>query len=66
MTKTAKRKRGRPVGSKSANPANKTLPPIRVTDERLQAYKAASESNGMSLSAWVKGLLDKAVNQRKA
>jgi len=52
------------VGSKSANPANKTLPPIRVTEERLQAYKAASEGEGKSLSAWVKGLLDKAVKQR--
>jgi len=64
MTQSNKKKRGRPVGSKSANPANKTLPPIRVTEERLQAYKAASEGEGKSLSAWVKGLLDKAVKQR--
>lgn len=40
--------------------ANKQLPRIRVTEDQLTAYKAASKNEGKSLSKWAKDLMDKA------
>ncbi len=46
---------GRP---KIANPADKQLPRIRVTEDQLKAYKAASKRSGKNLSEWVRSALD--------
>ena len=40
------------------NNATTTLPPIRVTPEQKDAYKAAADNAGLSLSAWLKMLAD--------
>lgn len=58
MDKLKKKKRGRPLGSTVENTANKQLPRVRVTEDQLKAYKAASEREGKTFSAWVRGKLD--------
>jgi len=60
MTEIIKKKRGRPAGSKAENTASKQLPRIRVTEDQLNAYRAASEREGKSLSKWAKDLMDQA------
>ena len=57
MTMEKKTRMGRP---KSDNPATEKLPMIRVTGDQLKAYKAASERQGLTFSAWVRESLDKA------
>jgi len=59
MTDTTKKKRGRPVGYRSKNPANQTLP-VKVTEDQLETYKSAAERSGKTFSAWVRDVLDKA------
>jgi hypothetical protein len=59
MDKQLKKKRGRPKGSLSDNPANKSLAGVRVTLSQYEAYKAASERTGQTFSAWVRSALDK-------
>jgi len=58
MKKIAKKKRGRP---KSDNPMVR-MPDMLVKDEQLKAYKAASNREGKTFSAWVRDALDKASN----
>lgn len=55
---TAKKKMGRPP---IANPANKILPNIRVTPDKLNEYRQAAESAGLKFAAWARRALDKAV-----
>jgi len=55
-----KKKRGRPVGSKSSNNATKLLPSVRVTQVQLDKYQEASKREGVSFSAWVRDKLDSA------
>lgn len=59
MDSQVKRKRGRP---RAANPATEQFPSIRVTKDKLDEYRQAAESDGLSFSQWVKSILDKAVN----
>jgi len=51
-------KAGRP---KSENPASERLPVVRVTPEQLKTYKETAEKSDITFSAWVRGVLDKAV-----
>ena len=60
MTKEVKKKRGRPVGSTSDNNADAVMPMVRLKHDQLKAYKAASERQGLTFSAWVRENLDKA------
>lgn len=55
-----KRPAGRP---RIENPASMTLPRVRVTPEKLDAYKRAAEASGASFSQWLRNSLDKAVNR---
>jgi len=59
MTDTAKRKRGRPKGYKAENPHSERLA-VNVTSNQMDSYKAASEREGKTFSAWVREWLDKA------
>lgn len=59
MDKQIKKIRGRPKGSTSDNPANKSLAGVRVTDKQLDAYKRAAEASGVNFSQWVRETLDK-------
>lgn len=52
------KKRGRPVGYRAENPMDKALPKVMVTKDQLKAYKAASEREGKTFSAWVRSVLD--------
>ena len=61
-----KRKRGRPKGAVSNNPATERLPHIRVTPEQISSYKSEAEKRNSSLSAWVKQVLDKAVSAKES
>jgi len=60
MSEEKNKKRGRPVGTKSNNPRSTQLPVVRVTPNELSAYKAASEHENKTFSAWVRDKLDKA------
>ena len=51
-----KKKRGRPP----KNGASAVLPPIRVTPAQKDKYEKAAAKAGMTLSAWIKDLADKA------
>ncbi len=62
MEKKQKPKMGRP---KSANPANKQMPRIRVTVDQLNNYREASKRAGKTLSAWAKDLMDRASEKSK-
>ena len=59
MTQNKVKKRGRPKGSVSNNPMVR-MPDMKVKKEQLEAYKAASEREEMTFSAWVRSNLDKA------
>ena len=63
MTRSKKKQRGRPLGYRAENPADKTLPKVRVTDDQLSSYREASEQQDMTLSSWIRGVLDKAVKR---
>lgn len=52
-------KMGRP---KKDNPATAIVPNIRVTIDRLEAYKSAAKGADKSLSQWVRDCLDDKVN----
>ena len=58
MASQVKKKRGRPT---VANPATEQFPSIRVTKDKLEEYRQAAESDGLSFSQWVKSVLDRAV-----
>jgi len=60
MNRENNKQRGRPKGSKISNPASKTLSNVRVTEDQLEAYKAAAKHSGMTFSAWVRQHLDNA------
>lgn len=60
MNEIIKKKRGRPQGYKVDNPMDKAMPKVMLTSEQLEAYKTASEGEGKTFSAWVRGALDKA------
>lgn len=59
MTEDKIKKRGRPVGSTSENPMVR-MPGMKVKQEQLEAYRAASEREKRTFSAWVRSVLDKA------
>lgn len=54
-----KKGRGRPKGSTTNKTADAVLPMVRVTTDKLEAYKAAAEHSGLTFSAWVREWLDK-------
>lgn len=56
MKKETQKRLGRPP---KHNPASVVIPPVRVTPDKLEAYKKAAEKEGLSFSAWVRGKLDK-------
>lgn len=62
METEIKKRRGRPTGYRSTNPADKTLPKVRVTLDQLDSYKNCADTSGKSLSAWIRDKLDDAVN----
>ncbi len=59
MNERKNKKRGRPIGYKAVDPKNISLP-VKVSETELNAYKAASEREEMTFSAWVRDKLDKA------
>ena len=61
MIEKSTKKRGRPVGSTADKTADKQMPRIRVTEDQLTSYKAASKREGKSFSAWVRDCLGKAI-----
>jgi hypothetical protein len=66
MVKQVKKKRGRPKGSVSCNPANKTLSNVRITETQFSDYKKAASTSGESFSAWVRDALDRAAKRSKS
>ena len=58
-----KKKVGRPIGYRKANPASEALPRVRVTPEQLNDYKKCAEKAGQSLSQWIRDCLDKGANK---
>jgi hypothetical protein len=62
MEKHKPKQMGRP---KMDNPANKQLPKVRVTQDKLDAYKQAAEGSGANFSQWVRGTLDAALVKTK-
>lgn len=60
MSTEKRRKPGRPPGYRVENPANKTIPKVRVTESQLEAYKQAAKASGSNFSQWVRGVLDAA------
>lgn len=62
MAEMKKKKRGRPLGSKSDMTSNKSLSNVRITQEQLNTYKQASQKAGKTFSAWVRDALDKEAN----
>jgi len=59
MNEIVKKKRGRPFGTKADKTASKLLQ-FRVQPEQHESYRLAAERQGVALSAWVRGVLDKA------
>ncbi len=57
-----KKKMGRPPVD---NPASTTLPRVRVTPDKLAAYKKSAEQSGQSFSAWIRKWLDKGIKEEK-
>ncbi len=51
---------GRP---KASNPASVTIPRVRVTPDKLEAYKAAAERSGQTFSAWAREWLNKGAQE---
>jgi len=60
MSKIKKRLRGRPRGSTIDNPASKSLSGVRITPDQLTNYKRKAKITKISLSEWVRTILDKA------
>lgn len=58
MVMEKKKKLGRPPKDKTSDAV---LPPIRVSKEQLNAYKAAATGADKSFSAWVRDCLDEGV-----
>lgn len=56
MKEPAKRPRGRPPVE---NPEDQRYE-LRLSKDRLERYRAASERAGKALAAWIKGVLDRA------
>ena len=54
------RTRGRPKLTDTSLKRDKRLPVVQVSENELEAYKAASERQGLTFSAWVRENLDKA------
>ena len=65
MTEEEKKKRGRPAGYRAKNPATETLPKVRVTPDQLASYRDAAEASGQTVSAWVRGALEKEINRAR-
>ena len=61
MNKKTKKRAGRPPID---NPASTTLPRVRVTPDKLAAYKKAAEQSNQSFSAWIRNLLDKGLKEK--
>jgi len=59
---TKPRPRGRP---QSDNPASVTLPRVRVTPDKLAAYKQSADQSGKTFSVWIRDVLDKAAGKKK-
>ncbi len=58
-----KKKQSKPMGRpKIDNPADQRLPVVRVTKDKLEAYKRAAEASGVNFSQWVRDSLDKSAN----
>jgi predicted HicB family RNase H-like nuclease len=60
MTEEELKRMGRPPVE---NPATERLPMVRVTPEKLKAYKEAAEKEEISFSAWVRKSLDSAIKK---
>lgn len=61
-----KKKQAKPMGRpKIDDPADQRLPVVRVTKDKLDAYKRAAETSGSNFSQWVRGTLDKALVKTK-
>ena len=56
MKEPPKRPRGRPPIDNGETERYE----LRLSKERLERYKAASERAGKALAAWIKGVLDRA------
>jgi len=63
MTNSKPAKRGRPP---KADSSSEVLPPVRVTPEQKEIYKAAAKSEGLSLSAWLKRAAQEKLSQQQA
>lgn len=37
---------------------------LRLSPDRLEAYKAAAERAGLALAAWIKGVLDRSAKRK--
>ncbi len=62
MNEKTKNPVGRPP---TENPASTTLPRVRVTPDKLAAYKKSAEQSGQSFSAWIRKWLDKGIKEEK-
>lgn len=60
MTEEELKKMGRPPVD---NPASARLPSIRITPNKLKAYKNAARDENMILSEWVRKALDRELNR---
>ena len=63
MTNSKPVKRGRPLKSDTSS---EVLPPVRVTPEQKEVYRAAAKSEGITLSAWLKKAAHEKLTQRQA
>ena len=62
---SARKPKPRPVGRpKSDNPANMRLH-IRVTEEQRATYLEAAEAAGLTLTAWIEKLCDRASGRNR-
>jgi predicted HicB family RNase H-like nuclease len=64
MKKAAKKKPGRPKGSKAQKTREEPVQ-IRVLPEEKTAYKAAAERTGLSMSAWMRMTLNREAERAK-
>lgn len=59
MADSAKRERGRPVGSVAEQTREKPIQ-IKAYPEEKEAYQAAAKREGLTMSAWIRQQLNKA------
>jgi len=59
MTEEELKRMGRP---RVDNPASARLPSIRITPDKLEAYKDAAVKKDIKLSEWVRDALDRELN----